>query len=408
MPSRSGFVLALSLLSFAARARAQDPAELGPHAVTEWDAGRVTAATLSVPTIVSYPDVAGPRPIVGVFHGFEGEHGDHQLLARTLASYGLVVLRATMPCRLTTGCNHDQNAAAMSALLDWAVAQSAASGTTLSGRVDPERRGLVGHSFGALNATVASSRDPSIDVVVLIDPNDDSGLPGRAASASVLAAIPGSCNSLWNPTAIDAMLPAPKLRLTVSRSGHCDPTDAADAICMFGCGAGDRTTSPIFRRYTIAWTACHLLGDPAMAPYLVGASLAADEDADVVRGVTLAGGDALPCVTGVPFDAGTTTEDAAVAEDAGAPSEDGGEADGGFGADVGAAMDAGLDVGAAIDAGASGVAGGCACRAGAPGSGRGGLAIIVLALPVALLARRRQVPKRTPRPASAHSAGMRP
>lgn len=202
----------------ASTARAQDPAALGPHAVTEWDAGRVSAASLSVPTVVVYPVDRGPHPVVGVFHGYEGESVDHQLLARTLASYGLVVIRSTMPCRIATGCDHDANAAAISALLEWAVAQGAMGGSTLWGRVDGTRRGLIGHSFGALNVHVAGARDPSIDAVVLIDPNDDVGLPGRlatsrvtAATAQILAGIPGTCNSLWDEGAITPMLPAPKL-----------------------------------------------------------------------------------------------------------------------------------------------------------------------------------------------------
>jgi len=141
---RSLVVLVLSLASLVgATARAQDPANLGPHAVTEWDVGSVSAATLSVPTVVVYPND----------------------------------VRATMPCRITTGCDHNANANAISALLDWAVAQSAMTGTVLSGRVDGTRRGLVGHSFGALNAHFAGSRDASVDSVVLIDPNDDTGLP---------------------------------------------------------------------------------------------------------------------------------------------------------------------------------------------------------------------------------------
>lgn len=405
-------LLALSVVgaSLVGRAQAQDPAALGPLAVTEWDAGRVTAATLSVPTVVVHPNDVGPHPVVGVFHGFEGESVDHQLLARTLASYGLVVIRSTMPCRLTTGCDHGANAAAMSALLDWAVAQSAVGGSPLEGRVDGSRRGLVGHSFGALNAHLAGSRDPSIDSIVLIDPNDDTGLPGRlaapsvtAATAQILAAIPGSCNSLWDDAAITPMLPAPKLALTVSRSGHCDPTDAADAICTFGCGAGDRTTSAIFRRYTVAWTVCNLIGDPAMAPWLGGSSLASDVDGNVVRGVMLGGADALRCRDGSPFDGGVIAD-----EDAGAL--DGGEGDAGegspdAGASDGGAMDAGRDAGiAGLDAGSSGVAGGCACRADHRGRPGGGIFLLI----AGLLALRRHVPKRTPRPASAQSAGMRP
>lgn len=183
----------------------------------------------------------------------------------------------------------------------------------------------------------------------------------------------------------------------MSGSGHCDPTDATDAACMFGCGIGDRTTSPIFRRYTVAWTVCHLLGDPAMAPWLGGSGLASDVDGHVVRGVTLGGADALPCRDGSGLDGGVVADEDAGADDGGAESPDGG---------VGDAMDAGPDGGGGvgIDAGPAGVAGGCACRA-ERGRGRGGW---ILALIAGLLVLGRQVSKRTSGPASAQRAGVRP
>ncbi len=379
------------LLGAGTAARAQDPASMGPLATTEWNAGGVSAGGATIPTVVVYPTSGGPYPVVGVFHGLNGEGSDHVVLARTLASYGMVVLRPDMPCRLSGGCNHDANATMISALLEWAVARSADGSSMIAGKVDGSRRGLVGHSFGALNSHIAASRDSTIDSVVLLDPNDDTGTPGLDASSGVtaptaqlLAQVPGSCNGAWSESAITPMLPAPKLQLTVAGSGHCDPADGADAICAFACGSGDASTNPIFRRYAVAWTACILLADASMAPWLGGAMMSSDESGGTVTGVVREGLDALPCRSGVPLpDAGPGTLDA------GSPARDGGgvttDAGGSPSLDGGSPGRDGGPV-AQPDAGGGTEAGGCGCRA----AGLGGTPAPLASLALALLARARR------------------
>lgn len=361
-------------------AHAQAPEERGPRPVGEWDAGRVPAAGVTLPTRVYYPDDdLGPAPLVGVIHGASANGRYHPELASTLASRGFVAVVPDMPCGVTS-CDHDANQRQITALLEWAAAQGGDASSPLSGRVDGSRRGLIGHSWGGLSSHLTAARDGTIGAVVLFDPNDDRGV-GLAATPTIrapvlqlLAEVPGLCNSAWDEHAVRDALTGTQMQLTVSGSGHCDPGEM-DVVCSIGCGAGDRSTTPLFRRYAVAWTACVLSGDASMAAWIGGASLTSDEAAGRVESVTSAGLDALPCLGGAPADdAGAPDADAGpgAGTDAGPVGVDAGPAGGADagGPDAGRAPDEGEDMRTPD--------GGCGCAVGDRGRGAGALALLVL------------------------------
>ncbi|MCB9597744.1 MAG: hypothetical protein H6719_33815 [Sandaracinaceae bacterium] len=378
-------VLAVAWGLGAGSAAAQDPDERGSLTVEEWDAGRVTLAGASIPVRVLYPsDGVAPYPLVGVIHGASRTGANHRVLAETFASRGFVVLLPDMPCGFT-GCDHDANANQLVALLEWGVARSGDGASPIAGLVDASRRALVGHSWGALASHLAAARDSSIDALVLLDPNDD-GTVGRdatptitAPTAQLLAAVPGTCNSQWNEGVVTPMLPTPALQLTVTRSAHCDPEEPGDFLCPIGCGAGDASTSVVFRRYSIAWVSCVLRGDAEMGAWLGGGSMSGDETASRIGGVVARGLDELPCRGGTTSDAGPADLDAGAGSDAGASDPDAGSTDAGAAANDAGARDAGAaaaDAGARADAGdGTGTAGGCACEASQPGTGPEPLAL---------------------------------
>lgn len=390
-------------LSAAAAARAQ-PETRGTHALAEWDAGRVSAAGAMIRTRVVYPtDLASPGPIVIVMHGYLRNGSYHMELARDLASRGMIAVVPDMPCGLG-GCDHDANARQLTALFAWAIGESARSGSRIAGTIDPERRGLVGHSWGGLGTFLTASRDAAVDVWVGLDPQEDRGAALAAASdvripnAHLMAEVDGSCNGDWGAD-VYAATAAPHLRMVIADSGHCDPEEPTDAACDFACAAGDRATMPLFRRYTVAFVACVLGVDASMREWVGGSGFDADVAAGRLVSVMESGIDGIDCSGGGSI----TPVDGGVGADAGGGADASAAGDaGGVGEDAAVARDAGgggsLDASASADAGSSGggESGGCGCRAAGRApvcSGRGlatiGLAALALAAIAARRARRR-------------------
>lgn len=387
--------LALLLASSSGIARAQAPEMRGAVAFSMWDAGSLSLAGTSIRTRVYYPDAGGPYPLVGVIHGANANGAYHTELASTLASRGFVAVVPDMPCTVTS-CDHDANQRQISALLEWAVAQSADGSSRIAGRVDGTRRGLIGHSWGGLSSHITAARDPSIDSVVLFDPNDD-GTDGLGVSAMItaphltlLASVPGACNGAWQESMVRTRLGGPHLDFVISRSGHCDPGEM-DVFCSFGCGRGDGATTPTFRRYAVAWTACVLAGDASMAGWMGGSDFDGDVSGGRLESAMPAGLESLPCRAGGLPDAGMVeSPDAAVApgEDAAlAPGEDAASAE--LDAFVAPGLDAATSAG--VDAGGGAAASsGCGCTTAGARGGRGIAASALLLLAVVLRARSRQ------------------
>ena len=304
LASAASLALALCLLDTldSASAHARTPELRGDLQVVTWDAGRVATAGTSLRTRVYYPDAPGSYPLVGVIHGASGNGTYHPELASTLASRGMVVLVPDMPCTVFS-CDHDANARQILGLLAWAAQESASSTSRLHARVDGSRRGLVGHSWGGLSSHLAAARSDTIQSLVLLDPND-SGTRGRDATATItaptlqlMAATKGACNSAWRDAAVRERLGVPHLQVTLTGSGHCNPGEV-DVACSIACGSGNSSTTPLFRRYAVAWTVCNLRGDHDMASWAGGAAFQADVSAGVLEGVHTSRLDALPCATG--------------------------------------------------------------------------------------------------------------
>jgi len=345
-PCALTFVVTL-LAAGAVRAQPELP---GPLAVTSWDAGSVDAAGASIPTRVYHPSSGGgPYPVVGVVHGASRNGSFMRVMAETLASYGFVAVVPDMPCTVIA-CDHATNATRLSALLDWAVSQGSTAGSPIEGLADGERRGLVGHSWGALASLLAVAGDDRIDVLVLLDPNDDV-VEGATAAGSVgvptaqlLAEDRGACNNQWNSGVVTPALPGVRLAVTLAGSAHCDAEDPSDALCPMLCGSGDRATTPLFRRYAVSWIACVLAADAGMAPWVGGPAFDDDVTAGRLQGVASAGLETLACRT-LPAGDADADADADGAGDAGADAD----ADVAPDEDGGADTDAGPEIGADAD-----------------------------------------------------------
>jgi dienelactone hydrolase len=407
--SLAAFALACALGAICLDARAA-PEDHGALDVMTFSVASVpVAGGATVPVKVYYsPSLSAPAPIVGVIHGNLRNGSYHAELATTLATRGFIAVVPDMPCGLS-GCNHDANAEDLIALLDWAVMQGQSSSSPIFGKVDGSRRGLIGHSWGGLNTFLAAVRGAPIQSLVLFDPNDDRSAASQAAASMhvpsilIAAEVIGACNAtLWSQSVYPST-PAPRMRIRVKRSGHCDAEEPTDSLCPIPCGSGDHSTSPIFRRYAVAWTGCILQNDAAMAPYVGGAAVEQDEAAMIVDNREQMGLDTLPCRGGASIGDGGAAgggEDAAASapdaggggpldgsigetgSDAGSPS--GGAADAAVSSgDAGTATGSGGDAGA-LDAGGSAGAGGkssgCTCAPVRPGAGSSYALAIVMAI----------------------------
>ena len=283
------------------------------------------------------PQTREPAPVVELVHGSATCSHLRQRLAtfgRLLASRGLLAIvpdrRILVPRK--TSCRGDsdpaQDAEDVLSVLRWATAVSSTAGNPLSGKVDPGRLGLFGHSGGALlvtAATVASQTEgPHLTAVVV------SGSPTQQASGVThcdrvpdsllgpaitvpVAAVDNAQDVIpWPDTSAPAdctynQLRGPKVGVMVNYSYHCeaeDPTPSFSACLGAGLPLGLQPANPVHqslvRRYSAAWFEAWMQCDRDALPYLDGAGADADRKADLVT--LLAGGSSpddiasrLPC-----------------------------------------------------------------------------------------------------------------
>ena len=263
---------------------AGDPGEPGPYAVTIATAAVTTS--LGTAQVTTYtPGGAGPFPLVVVSTGFQIGRGNYDQTSRHLASWGYLVLAHDY-----TSGNHQEKAAEVSELIDWALETLTAA--------DPARIATAGHSLGGKVSILAAIEDPRIGAVVGWDPVD--ALPPIADGS--LSVAPERIDELAVPLALigettDAsgglgMACAPAadnytrfydgacagaapaaVEVTVAGADHTDWVDDR-AACGFAClvcqqgATEDATVLTISRRVTVAWLETHLRGATDLDDYL--------------------------------------------------------------------------------------------------------------------------------------------
>lgn len=219
----------------------------------------------SYPVDVYVPDGRAPFPVVGLGHGFQNGKENAEGLARELASLGLLVVVPQFPRSnpLMFGLpepgwnDHSRNARILLAAVDRQVAR---------GLGDASRIGLGGHSAGALSAWLAAAERPAVGALVLLDPVDADGLglprAEQISTPTLFAfASPGMCNANTNSTPWFARMRAPRIRLKVVGSTHCDPQEPVNLFCTAGCSlySYSRARSAVFKRYAASFLRRHLL-----------------------------------------------------------------------------------------------------------------------------------------------------
>ncbi|HUZ29432.1 MAG TPA: alpha/beta hydrolase fold domain-containing protein [Solirubrobacteraceae bacterium] len=307
-----------------ASAQAQAPEDFGPYAVQSHqvsipvpvDPRGPEGVLPSVNAEVYVPVGTGPYPLVQISHAWPGTLREFPLSgwANRLASRGMVVIVSDRRAgsNLTPSPSLDQpadlvdlstdvNSEDILRVLRWAIAQSGAPSSFLSGQVDSTRVAIAGHSLGAYYATFAAikaqTEGPALSALVLLDPSDerlgantlDSSLsvsPQVKIPTIVLASEenqhPVMCNmnqgtdcTLVAPQQYAALTgTAQRLGIKIVGSVHEDVEDPSTQTAP-----GTATHLQMFERYGMAWIEYWAAGDCTVTSYLNGSSALADQSA---------------------------------------------------------------------------------------------------------------------------------
>ncbi len=276
-----------------------------------------------VPIKVHAPAAGGPFPVVVVSHGAGGDWDTHAAQARHLASHGHVVLClehvGSNRDRLTRGLQVMRNLDAMihdarevfarpvdvGFAIDRAEEWNRSHGT-LRGRLDVERIGVLGHSFGAFTTMVICGMRPAIEwLTPRVEPGR--GLGPSLRDPRVRCGVALSPQGVGEPFFIResfGSLAAPLLGISgaqdrqqgglppenrrqaftlwprgphrfiwLANARHLDFTDSGD-VGRRGLPSPTRAdVQPVVRAATLLFFAAHLSGDDGAASRLTAAGL---------------------------------------------------------------------------------------------------------------------------------------
>jgi poly(3-hydroxybutyrate) depolymerase len=176
-PARLVVVLAIaigaSMPTVAAATSASKPAGSAVSSTTLTFVDAARQRTLAT-TVYSSRHAAGPAPLVVFVHGYDQSPADYRNLLKAWASAGYIVAAPTFPSTNRDAASLDASDYThepmdVSFVISQIVTQSAAPTGPLSGRVDPTRIGVAGHSLGAevvLGLLNRCCRDPRVQAAI--------------------------------------------------------------------------------------------------------------------------------------------------------------------------------------------------------------------------------------------------
>ena len=185
-----------------------------------------TAYIDSPVAIAGAPVADGSYPLIVYSHGSGGQKFIASFMTERLAAQGFVVVAAdhtgdTAIDRVTnTTAVPDQNdlnrPADVSRLIDDMLARSTSSGDAFSGRVDADRIGVVGHSYGGYTAVATVSGhatplgkvtpDPRVKAIVAHAPYTLRLTPAELAADTVPTMLIAGTKDITTPTNTNAMV----------------------------------------------------------------------------------------------------------------------------------------------------------------------------------------------------------
>lgn len=259
-----------------------DPGLPGPYPVAQDDFTlQGLGATLFYPGAAGSVADGGPFPGLVLGHGFARSRAQHVNNAVFLASHGYIVVTVNFPNPLAP--DFDAWAAQISTALDWMEAQNSDPVSPLSGQIDTDRFGVLGHSAGGMATWVAASQDSRIKATMPLDPVPGGGADLAALGAAVTnpsgwTGAPGSsCNASASYNQFYPLVQAShKAQYIVADATHCDFEDPTNFLCTAVCGSASEARRQAWRRYAVSWLNYYLKGDTDYYYYIIGAGLVDD------------------------------------------------------------------------------------------------------------------------------------
>jgi hypothetical protein len=285
-----------------------DPYAPGPFRATRSDAELVVVppsgggifgdpgVTLEIDVWV--PEGDDPAPLFLFAPGFQLDRTNYRELGSLAASHGIIVLVPSFGDGAFSPIDHADLADYLSLVLDWALAQGAAGGNVLSGRIDPDWLVVGGHSRGGKIAFLTAINDDRFDATVTFDPVDSTGNPifpppptpenpsvapelmgdyevpglmfgaGRGGEGTPPCAPPTeNFEAYWA-----GVTPSPFVLLVQAGAGHLDFATDVGFIADLGCVDGDTIADTRAYAYAagLSFIRAVVLGDERYLPWADG------------------------------------------------------------------------------------------------------------------------------------------
>jgi len=269
------------------------PEDYGPYTYTKYTQSITARDGGCILTYVFVTSAAGHRPLIVFRHGFARNKDALQDYGKYWGTRGYIVILNDS----RTGISPDYKGKDSDDMIDcanWAVQRSIETDNYLSGRIDPTKVVLGGHSAGGYTAEIATHKnltlgDGNFDcgVMVLYDPVPVDAdyaatiAQGISIPSVMLYGAPSVCNLFGAGKVIFQNTAGPSYGIYVKRADHCDFESYYTVSCAIACfrwpfGGWDACRNSRVKRYGTAMIEAYLNCDPAAYPYINGSAAQAD------------------------------------------------------------------------------------------------------------------------------------